>query len=153
MKNTLIALLLVLPAGALLAQQRNDRPPRQVQQSFQKNYPEANDARWSRSGSEWHAEFTDRSPRDRGEMVAHYDQRGRHIDSHVPFDRQDVPEPVIRNTERRYRGARDFNYTRIERPGGGAYFRVQLNLNGRNKTVYMDDRGQEHQYNDHHRDY
>lgn len=137
-------------AGSLVAQDRQHQPPRAVQQAFHRNYPEAGDPQWSSSHGQWNADFSDRSRYDRGEMVAHYDHRGRHIDSHIPYDRNDVPPAVIQRTERRHPGGRDYRYTRIESPGQQPLFQVSLNLGGSNKTMYVDENGRERQYHDHH---
>ncbi|HLZ86117.1 MAG TPA: hypothetical protein VKQ52_02700 [Puia sp.] len=149
--NKFLLFLLLLSGEAVLAQHGGDQSvPRSVQRNFQRDYPEAGDARWSSSGKEWHADFTDHSRYDRGEMVAHYDQTGRHVDSHIPYDRNDVPNPVIHHVERKYPGGSDYSYTRIERPGAQAVFQVGLSLNGRHTNKYVDDQGRERSYQDHH---
>ena len=140
----------MLSGGFLFAQNRHDRAPEQVQQAFHKDYPDAADASWSRSNGQWHADFNDLSARGRGEMVAHYDQDGRHIDSHIPYDRHDVPAPVVTTVHQKYRGASNLRVTKIEHPDGNALFQVQINHRGRNKTLYMDEKGQEQKYNDRH---
>jgi hypothetical protein len=160
MKKILIYLLVAGSQGVLLlagsqqvlAQHRGDNQdvPRSVQQRFQKDYPDAGNAKWGRSGGEWHADFTDHSRYDRGEMVAHYDRNGHHLDSHIPYDRNDVPTPVIHHMERRYPGASNPSYTRIERPGGQPLFQVSLNLNGHRTNRYVDDQGRERSYQDRH---
>jgi len=147
-------LIVFLAAGSqvALAQHGNDdqHVPHSIQQRFQKDYPEARDAHWSSSRNEWHADFTDHSRYDRGEMVAHYDRSGRHIDSHIPYDRNDVPSPVVQHVEKRYPGSSDHSYTRIERPGGQPLFQVNMNLNGKRTNKYVDDHGRERPYQDHH---
>jgi hypothetical protein len=149
-KAIFFTLILLTVAGQLIAQSSRHHAPAAVQQSFQKDYPEARNPQWSSTNGQWHASFTDHSQNDMGEMVAHYDQNGRHVDSHIPYDRNDVPAPVIERTHRRYRGGRDYNYTRIEHPGEQPLFQVSLNLQGRHRTMYVDDNGQERKYNDHH---
>ena len=151
MKNTFFALLLLAPAGHLFAQDRHYEAPGQVQQSFQRDYPQAENPRWSQTHDQWHADFTDKSPDDRGEMVAHYDRRGRHIDSHVPYDQGDVPAEVTRRARDHYRGGRNYRYTRIERSGDQpALFQVRVNLNGRDRTTYLDENGRTRKYEDYH---
>ncbi len=135
---------LFLSAGAgSYAQEGRDHAPAPVQRAFQRDYPEARAAHWSSTHGQWHANFNDHSPSDRGEMVAHYDQRGRHIDSHIRYDPYDVPSPVVEWARRRYPHARDYSYTRIERPSGQPLFEVHLDLGGQGRTVYMDDHGRE----------
>jgi hypothetical protein len=149
-KVMFFTLLLLAAQGQLFAQGSHQRVPATVQKSFQKDYPEAKDPQWNSDHGQWHANFNDRSANDRGEMVAHYDQNGRHVDSHIPYDRNDVPSPVLDRTKRSYPGAKDYSYTRIERQGAQPLFQVSLNLQGRNKTLYVDDNGREKKYNDHH---
>ncbi len=149
-RGILFALLFLAFAGSLAAQDRDRQAPRAIQQAFHRNYPEARDPQWSSSHGQWSADFTDGSRYDRGEMVAHYDQNGHHVDSHIPYDRNDVPPVVIQRTERNYPGASDYNYTRIESPGRQPLFQVRLNQRGSNKTLYFDDNGRERQYHDRH---
>ena len=151
MNKVILSVLFVLTlAGQLAAQDRHQQAPAAIQRSFQRDYPEARNPQWSSDHGQWHANFEDHSRYDRGEMVAHYNQYGHHIDSHIPYDRNDVPPVVIHKTERTYPGARDYSYTRIEHPGGQPLFQVSLNLQGRNRTVYLDDNGREKRYNDRH---
>jgi hypothetical protein len=149
----IIFILAALAIGRIApAQEHRDQRqvPNSVRNSFQRDYPKAGDTRWSQSGGQWHADFTDHSPYDRGEMVAHYDHDGRHIDSHIPYDDNDVPYEVRKKTEHRYPGGHDYSYTRIEHPGGQPLFQVSLNLGGRHKTAYVDDQGRERSYHDSH---
>src|SRR5579872_2464176 len=149
-KAMFFTLISLAVASQLIAQDSRHRAPAAVQQSFQKDYPEARNPQWSSTNGQWHADFTDHSQSDRGEMVAHYDQSGHHVDSHIPYDRNDVPAPVIEKTQRSYPGARDDNYTRIEHPGGKPLFQVNLHIQGKSRTMYVDDSGKERKYNDHH---
>jgi len=83
-------------------------------------------------------------------MVAHYDRNGHHLDSHIPYNRNDVPPAVVEKAQKNYPGGRNYNYTRIEHPGQQPLFQISLNLGGSNKTLYVDDHGREKKYNDHH---
>jgi hypothetical protein len=131
-------------------QQQQQQPPTNVQRSFQRDYPQANDTRWSRNGNQWNANFTDRSPNDNGAMSSHYDHNGRHLDSHIPYDRNDVPSNIRERMERRYPHGRDYRYTRIEDYGGQPLFQIHLNIGGQPKTMYVDEQGRERSYNDRH---
>jgi len=124
--------------------------PTNVQRSFQRDYPQANDTRWTHNGNHWNANFTDRSPGDNGEMISHYDHKGRHLDSHIPYNRDDVPPMVRERMEKRYRNGRDYRYTRIEQYGGQPLFQVRLNIGGQQKTTYVDEQGRERSYHDGH---
>ena len=150
MKKTIICLLLLTPGGLLFAQDYHQHAPDQIQQSFHKDYPDANDARWSHSHGQWHANFKDQGQTDYGEMVAHYDRYGHHVDSHIPYNRSDVPAPVMDHVQSRYRSAHRYRFTRIEHPYGYDLFQVRVNQHGRDKTVYMDEQGRERHYDDRH---
>lgn len=151
MKKVMFLTLIVWAVTSqLIAQDGHRRAPENVQRSFQRDYPEAQNPKWSSSHSQWHANFADHSQYDRGEMVAHYDQYGHHVDSHIPYDRNDVPSAVVQRTESNYPGGRDYTYTRIEHPGRQPLFQVNLNMQGKNKTLYLDDNGRRKTYNDHH---
>ncbi len=147
MKKTIIALMLLIPGGLLVAQNGRHRAPEKVQQTFQNEYPDAKRTNWSMSNGQWHADFKDR---DHGEMVAHYNRNGEHIDSHIPFDRQDVPAPVIEKVKSRYHDGRDFRYTKIERRGENNLYQVRVHHHGRERIIYLDDHGEERKYTDRH---
>jgi len=150
--KTLFVLLLAAGSQVALGQRRNEdqHVPRNVQQNFQKQFPQAADTRWSHSGNDWQADFTDHSPEDRGEMVAHYGRNGRHLDSHIPYDRNDVPSTVTRNVEKRYPHSKDHFYTRIERPGMQPLFQVSMTIGGKHTYRYVDDQGRQRTYNGRH---
>lgn len=145
----MLAILFLATGSFAIAQDYHRNAPENVRQSFQRDFPDANNARWSRSNSQWHAKFDDRGSQDRGEMVAHYDQNGRYIDSHIPYASEDVPAPVYSSVQRRYRN-HHMNFTRIENPNQGDFFQVHVNLGGRTRTSYYDEAGHERQYHDQH---
>jgi hypothetical protein len=146
MKNTAFALLLLVPGGMLSAQDRYHQAPSQVQQSFHRDYPDAKDAQWKETNGHWQAQFTDRGPEDRGEMSAQYDHSGHHMYSHIRYDHSDVPSEVRDRAEHKYHGGRDYEYTRIERPGHADLFQVRVNLGGKWHISYMDENGRDRQY-------
>jgi len=149
-KVLFLALIALAGAGPLIAQDRHQQAPSGVQRAFQRDYPDARNPQWGRANGQWHADFTDHSRYDRGEMVAHYDQYGHHVDSHIPYDRNDVPPVVVDRVQKNYPGASNHSYTRIEHPGQQPLFQVSLNLHGANRTTYVDEHGREKKYNDHH---
>ena len=148
-KVVFLALFAVVVGGQVTAQDYRHAPA-SVRRSFGRDYPEARDPQWSSTHGQWHANFDDHGRYSRGEMVANYNQYGRHIDSHIPYDNNDVPSTVVDRTQRNHPGGRDYTYTRIERPAGRSLFQVSLNLQNRNRTLYVVDNGREQQYHDHH---
>lgn len=151
MKKILFVVAILGIAKLSMGQDRRDQQqvPARVQQSFQRDYPKASDTRWSRNGNQWNANFTDRGPEDNGEMVSHYDHNGRHLESRIPYDRNDVPTTVRDRMERKYPHSRDYRYTRIERHGAEPLFQVRLNIGGTQKTAYTDEQGREREYHEH----
>ena len=146
----MLAILFIATSNFAIAQDNHRNAPENVRQNFHRDFPDANNARWSRNNGQWHANFDDRSSEDRGEMVAHYDRNGRYIDSHIPYARQDVPTPVYNSAHRRYSHQNNLNFIRIENPGMGDLFQVRVNINGRTRTSYYDENGRARQYNDRH---
>jgi hypothetical protein len=149
-KVLFLALGVFLVDGQLLAQDTHRHVPASIQRSFKRDYPEARNPQWSSTKGQWHADFDDHSRYDRGQMVANYDQYGQHIDSHIPYDRNDVPSAVVDGTQRNYPGGQNYTYTRIERPTGNPLFQVTLDLQNKNRTHYVDENGREQKYHDHH---
>ncbi len=149
MKKTMIAVILLISGGFLFAQERHHDVPDQVRQNFQHDYPDARQTHWNQSNGHWHASFNDQSPRGRGEMIAHYDQDGRHLDSHIPYDDHDVPPAIMEHLQNKYRRGH-YRFERIEAPDNTGFFRVMIRLGGRNRIVFMNEQGEERPYEDRH---
>ena len=148
MKKYMITALFGL--GVIFAFSQNGyNPPDNVRRSFQKEYPQSQPTRWYQSNASWNVDFEDRD-HNNGEVTAHFNSNGRHIDTHVPYDNHDVPAPVVENLNRNYPGANNYEYTRIDRPGESGVYQVNLNHRGKRKTVYMDNRGYKRDYRDNH---
>jgi len=143
-----VTILCLCTALMVSAQNRNE-PPGNVRESFQKSYPHSQPSTWNHSSVGWSVQFEDRD-HDNGEVIAHFDNSGRHIDTHVFYDNNDVPPPVMENLHRRYRGADDYEFNRIERQGEEGMFQVHFRHNKRYRTMYVDDRGHEREYRDRH---
>ena len=94
--------------------------------------------------------FTDQD-HNNGEVTAHFTENGGHADTHVPYDRSDVPAPVRDNVKHKYQGYGNADYTRIDRADGNSVYQVNLKNKRTHKTVYMDERGNETRYEDRHR--
>ena len=149
MKNTLLVLLYLAMGEFGMAQRAHHNAPERVRQAFTRNFPDAGDARWSHSGTQWSATFDDRGGQDRGEMVAHFDNDGRYIDSHIPYAESDVPQPVFESARRRYHKSR-IHVSMIDHPSRPDVFEVRGRVNGRQRISYYDERGRVRSYSDHH---
>jgi hypothetical protein len=83
--------------------------------------------------------------------ASHFNDNGDHTDTHVPYDRNDVPAPVTDNVKNNYSGYGNADFTRIDRAGGNSVYQVNLKNKNAHKTVYMDEQGKETKYQDSHR--
>lgn len=137
MKKILLPLLL-LSSTVIFAQNA------QVQLSFQRDYPDARDTRWSQTNNQWHANYRDNRNRN---TDAYYDNYGNRRDTHTGWDRRDVPPYVDSRINRRYHTNGDYRVERIERPNYRPLFQIRI---GTRSPVYMDDRGRRRRYNDQH---
>jgi hypothetical protein len=148
MKKSLIT---VLCAGCFYFgfSQNDYNPPRHVRESFQKEYPQSQPGQWNHSSAGWSVNFDDRD-HNNGEVTAHFDGSGRHIDTHVPYDNNDVPAPVMDHVRSRYPGSDQYDVTRIDRSGQGVY-QFRLRHQKKSRTLYLDENGQQrNDYRDRH---
>ena len=148
MKKTLITVLCGMWALIGFAQSHNT-PPRQVRESFQKEYPQSHPTRWNHTNNGWYADFEDRD-HNYGEVTAHFNANGKYFDTHVLFENNDVPAPVRDQVHSRYPGSANYEYTRINRYDQSNVYQVKFKHHHKNKTLYVDDRGHEVQYHDRH---
>jgi hypothetical protein len=137
MKKILLPLLL-LSSTVIFAQSAR------VQLSFQKDYPDARDARWIQTNDQWHANYRDDRNRN---MDVYYDNYGNRTDTHIGWDSRDVPQRVDSRINRRYHTNGDYRVERIERPNYRPLFQIRI---GTRTPIYMDDQGRRRRYNDHH---
>lgn len=149
MKNTLLAIGFALLGDVASAQSSHHTAPEQVRQSFGRNFPQASDAHWTHSGGQWNATFDDRSSEDRGEMVAHFREDGRYVESHIPYAESDVPHDVNESARRRYRHGH-YHVTMIDHPSRPDVYEVRGEVNGRQRTSYYDEHGRERSRNGRH---
>jgi hypothetical protein len=129
--------------------QHNNMPPKNVSQSFQKEYPQSQASQWSQSNAGWSVSFEDKD-HNNGEATAYFDGSGRHVDTHIPYDKQDVPSPVKNHTQRSYGASDNYDYTRIDHSGEKTVYKTQVKHKNQDKTIYMDNGGHEKDYQDKH---
>src|SRR5665213_190292 len=148
MKKVILLFLGGFSVFVAFSQDRNG-PPDNIRQSFQKQYPQSQPNQWKHTGGSWNVNFEDRD-HDNGESTAHFDRTGRHVDTHIPYDNQDVPAPVMDRMQNRYPGSDSYAFTRIERGDGHPVFQVHFRHRRKFRTLYVDERGRERQYQDRH---
>ncbi|MDP4217941.1 MAG: hypothetical protein Q8927_17190 [Bacteroidota bacterium] len=145
MKKLLIAGVSLLLTQFTFAQNRHE-PPAPVRESFQKEYPHSQPNQWIRSSAGWSVSFEDRD-NDNGFVTAHFDSRGRHMDTHVRYDNHDVPDHVVKTVQDRYPGAEGYRYVHIERPYAPDLYEIRFRHRGRYRTTYLDENGRVAHYN------
>jgi hypothetical protein len=149
MKTSLIALLLVFSVVFGFGQYHHT-PPRPVTESFQKEYPRSTPSQWSHSNNGWSVTFED-NDYNNGETTAFFDGSGKHIETHIPYDNNDVPASVRNHARDSYGASDNYEYTRIDRYGEKPVYKTQVwHNNHSRKTVYMDNDGHERQYHEFH---
>jgi hypothetical protein len=144
MKTKILTLVFVAITSSAFSQ--NDmNPPRRVRESFQKEYPQSQPSHWRFTAGNWNVVFEDRD-NDNGQVTAHFDSRGRHVDSHIRYDENDVPAPVKDNLRQKYDGSDNYEYTRIDRPGREDIYQARFRHHKKYRTVYLDETGREKEY-------
>lgn len=143
-----LAFLLFVQFG--MGQHERKKVPVEVEKSFHVDFPEAKNPQWQKTHRHWAAYFYDRSPKQRGEMIAYYDQSGKMIDAHIPFDEKDVPPFVIKQLQKKYNGSDNYRFTKIVPHHTNGFFEVWIHYDGQEKRVCIDELGQERIYDDMH---
>ena len=141
-------ILTTILSGVLVSfafSQAGHHPPTAVSGSFQKEYPHSTASNWTHSATGWSVEFEDRD-HDNGEVTVHFDARGRHMDTQIPYEDGDVPAVVKENLRKKYPGADHYEYTRIERAGDRPLYKARFFHKKRYKTAYLDQQGEHRNY-------
>jgi hypothetical protein len=148
MKKAIITTLCGLWVLFVCAQNRYN-PPKQVRESFSREYPQSQPTQWHHVNNTWSVDFDDRD-HGNGEVTAHFDRTGSFLDTHIYYDNNDVPAPVRDRVHSRYPGSNNDEYTRIYRPGQGDIYQVHVRHKNRYRTFYMNDKGEQRTYQDRH---
>jgi hypothetical protein len=146
MKHSLMTMIFFCAILTGFSQSGNE-PPRNVRESFQKEYPHSQPSEWAHSSKGWTANFDDKD-NNNGEAIAHFDRNGRHIDTYTRYDNNDVPNPVIKHLHSRYPVTDNYEISRIERRGHTDVFRAEVKHDGRSSVLYIDEKGQPASYRD-----
>jgi hypothetical protein len=125
--------------------QAGHHPPKAVSESFQKEYPHSSPSHWTHSTTGWSVEFEDKDF-DNGEVTAHFDSRGRHLETQIPYDDGDVPSAVKDNLHKRYPGSDHYEYTRIDRPGNKPLYKARFMHKKKYTSEYVDQEGGHRNY-------
>jgi hypothetical protein len=150
MKKIFFSLLLVAGSTMIFAQngqpdrsRRDQQMPSTVQKSFERDNPGVTNANWDRrNNNQWHGTYRDKNNRD---VEVFYDRSGHRMSTHKQWDRNDFPKDLDHRFNTRYHTS-DYQVYRIERPKAKPLFQIRFQLGGKDKTVYMDERGRETRY-------
>jgi hypothetical protein len=147
MNRIISSLCLLILGGTAFSQESN--PPGDVRESFHKDYPHSQPAKWNEESEGYNVNFNDRD-NDNGESVAHYHANGKHVDTHTYYDYRDIPQPVTEHMNRKYSGAKDYRVVRIERHTRPDMYEVHFTHKMFRHEIYVDEHGREHEYHDYH---
>jgi len=140
--------LFLLLCGIFGFSQNNHLPPNNITQSFQREYPKSHPSDWKQSNDGgWSVSFDD-NDHNNGEVMAYYNKSGKHYDTHIPYDKKDVPSTVSDHMQKHYGSTGDYEYTRIDRPGENSVYLTHYKHKKSYKAVYVNKEGHEKEYHD-----
>jgi hypothetical protein len=142
MKKILIGLF-ILSSTTLFAQGNRDKNvPTNVQHSFQQDYPKAQNPQWNNSNGQWHGTYKDQNNRN---VETHYKSNGQRIDTHIPYNQNELPSKVRDVANKKYNT--NYSSNRIERPNSQPLYQIKSQSGS---TTYMDENGKRSKYKDSH---
>jgi len=121
---------------------RNTQVPENVQQSFQKDYPNAQNPEWNNTNGQWHGTYKDQNSRN---VETYYYSNGQRIDTHLTYNQDELPSKVRNRANKRYHS--NYNTYRIDRPNSQPIYQVRSQDGN---TIYMDENGRKRIYRDRH---
>ena len=133
-------------------QAQNNYPPQNLIQTFQREYPKSEHAVWDRSTDSWHVSFKDFDHFDGNETIAYYDKNGKHIETHIRCEMDQLPAKVRDYIQKQYGDLKKSAYTRIDHPGKKPIYIAQFMQNDQTKRIFLTQDGQEKVYHDKHDD-
>ncbi|WP_143304454.1 PepSY-like domain-containing protein [Chitinophaga vietnamensis] len=148
-KLTLILCAVLLTSGITFAQQKKSvkktkivakkvEAPVAVKSSFDQNFAGVADAKWSKtSAGHWDASFL----KDNIKTIAEYDADGKWIATRSEYDAQTLPESVAGTLKTKYPAATIKDGWKIERADVAAYYKVNIQDNGAEKAVLLNEAG------------
>ena len=141
MKKKLSLIVLLLSGTFLFAQNghqrnHNNDAPQQVQESFKKDHPDADNAHWAKSNGKYHASYN----RDNRQTDSYYDEKGNHVYTRTQWDQKSLPADYDNRIRSKYHTSH-YKVAKIERPNDKALFELKLNTGKKTRTVYTDEQG------------
>jgi hypothetical protein len=151
MKRIVLAIALLVGTTAAFAQHKykekeRGNVPESVRRSWQHDHPDYTNNNWERHGNYWRSTYQDRDHNNRNVNV-YYDNNGRMLQRYSDWDRNDLPVVVQQRVRTRYNRYPDYTVNRVERPGRGFLFQINLGTGSNVRRVYYDENGREVRYN------
>ncbi|HVI47277.1 MAG TPA: PepSY-like domain-containing protein [Chitinophaga sp.] len=148
-KLTLIFCAVLVTSGISFAQQKKSvkksktvahtvEAPAAVKSSFDQNFAGTTSTKWSKtSAGHWNASFL----KDNIKTVAEYDAEGKWIATRSSYNAESLPETVTGTLKTKYPAATIKDGWKIERADVAAYYKVNIQDNGADKAVLLNEAG------------
>ncbi|TWF45058.1 putative PepSY-like beta-lactamase-inhibitor [Chitinophaga polysaccharea] len=148
-KLTLIFCAVLFTSGITFAQQKKSvkktkivaktvQAPAAVKSSFDQNFAGTSAAKWTKtSAGHWTASFQ----KDNINTTAEYDADGKWIATRSAYDAQNLPESVAGTLKTKYPAATIKDGWKIERSDVASYYKVNIQDNGTDKAVLLNEAG------------
>ncbi|HEY0272475.1 MAG TPA: PepSY-like domain-containing protein [Chitinophaga sp.] len=112
--------------------------PAPVKEAFSQSFADVTDAKWTRTGGgNWAAAFDKQDIK----TTAVYKPEGTWVSTHSEFQPNNIPETVLNTVKAKYPSASVKDATRIERADVASYYKVNIQDNGTDKAVLINDSG------------
>ena len=148
-KLVLVIFVALISSGITFAQKKSAKnskkvvakteaaAPGVVKDAFQQNYS-GTEAKWSKNyGGNWVANFTKEDVR----TSAEYDKDGKWLATRSEYKQEQLPEMVASSVRTKYPNATIKDGWRIERADVAAYYKVNIQENGTDKAVLINEAG------------
>ncbi|MBY0478737.1 MAG: hypothetical protein K2Q24_13905 [Chitinophagaceae bacterium] len=111
--------------------------PTQVRNSFNRDYPNAMNAVWTKNRGDWTVTFGNSN----WNSTATYHSNGERVDTRTPVRRDETPQPVQEEILKRFPQTNPKDIIRIEKPKNPNLFQVVVEQAGKIKTMVFDEKG------------
>ncbi|RFS22511.1 hypothetical protein DVR12_11960 [Chitinophaga silvatica] len=148
-KLTLIFCAVLFTSGITFAQQKKSvkktkieaKPvvaPDAVKSSFDQTFAGTSVAKWTKtSAGHWTANFQ----KENINTTAEYDADGKWVATRSAYDAQNLPESVASTLKSKYPDATIKDGWKIERSDVAAYYKINIQENGTEKSVLLNEAG------------
>jgi len=149
-KLTLIFCAVLITSGITFAQHKKSvksskhitakkvEAPAPVKDAFQQTFAGTTDAKWTKTSSgNWLASFLNENVK----TVAEYNADGSWIATRSEYTAENIPESVAGTLKTKYPEATIKDGWKIQRADVAAYYKVNIQSNGTDKAVLLNDAG------------